>query len=340
MENRCYKVSTFSLSVDTSEEKVKENLDMLIKLSTVKASNMLRELGVFEILNRPRSPEEIFHMLNFNLLEDEFFKVFDLLAEQELITKQGEFYADSPRREYLHESLESEIEGASEVIQKPFDTLLSKLSQKYKAILKGEQGKLLNTDLILTLDSLYGSEFFFQLRDVFYNNLSQRLPLFDVKDTLTILNWGGGSGYDALHLANHFKNNVMVLSVEPPESLYRCKVIQDLYEVYNVEFFERDNLQTDMLKDCVDIFMGSSFVFKDQMKDYIDLIQTTLSQEGYLTLAFIPTLNFSLDWVLSIHDQYEYNLVKDDHLAKLRHYGLSKLKYIGLDNGFVSLQKS
>ncbi len=333
-------MSTFSLSIDSTEEKVKENLDMLTKLSTVKASKMLRELGVFEILNRPRSPEEIFHMLNFNTLEDEFFCIFDLLAEQELITKHGEFYADSPRREYLEETLETEVEQASETVQKPFNALLDKLVQKYKAILKGEQGKLDDNDLILTQDSLYGSEFFFHLREVFYTNLSQRLPLFDVKDTLTILNWGGGSGYDALHLANHFANNVMVLSVEPQNSLYRCKVVQDLYEVYNVEFFERDELQVEMLKDCVDIFMGSSFVFKDHMKEYINLIQTTLSQEGYLTLTFIPNLNLSLDWAMSIHEQYEYNLIKDDHLAKLRHYGLSRMKYIGMDNGFVSLQKT
>jgi hypothetical protein len=333
-------LSTFSLSTDSAEEQVKDNLDMLMKLSTVKASKMLRELGVFEILNRPRSPEEIFHMLNFNTLETEFFCIFDLLAEQELITKQGEFYADSPRREYLEETLEAEVEQAMDTIQKPFNSLLDKSVQKYKAILKGEQGKLDNNNLILTLDSIYGSEFFFQLRNVFFTNLSQRLPLFDVKDTLTILNWGSGSGYDALHLANHFKNNVMVLSVEPENSLHRCKVIQDLYEVYNVEFFERDGLQLEMLKDCVDIFMGSSFVFKDTMKDYISLIQTTLNQEGYLTLTFIPKLNFSLDWALSIHDQYDYNLIKDDHLAKLRHYGLSRVKYLGMDNGFVSLQKS
>ncbi|NPD88667.1 MAG: hypothetical protein HGN29_08075 [Asgard group archaeon] len=333
-------MSKFSLSIDSTEEKVKDNLDMLMKLSTVKASKMLRELGVFEILNRPRSPEEIFHMLNFNTLEDEFFCIFDLLVNQELITKQGEFYADSPRRKYLEETLETEVEQAKEIVHKPFNALLDKSVQKYKAILKGEQGKLDDSNLILTLDSLYGSEFFFHFRDVFYTNLSQRLPLFDAKDTLTILNWGGGSGYDALHLANHFKNNVMVLSVEPPNSLYRCKVIQDLYEVYNVEFLEKEGLEIEMLKDCVDIFMGSSFVFKDHMKDYINLIQTTLSQEGYLTLAFIPQLNLSLDWVMSIHEQYEYNLIKDDYLAKLRHYGLSRTKYIGMDNGFVSLQKS
>jgi hypothetical protein len=113
-----------------------------------------------------------------------------------------------------------------------------------------------------------------------------------------------------------------------------------LYEVYNVEFFEKDQLQIEMLKDCVDVFMGSSFVFKDQMTDYINLVQTTLSQEGYLTLAFIPKLSLSLDWAMSVHDQYEYNLIKDDYLAKLRHYGLSKMKYLGMDNGFVSLQKS
>ena len=333
-------MSTFSLSTESNEEKVNNNLDMLMKLSTVNAARMLRELGVFEILNRPRSPEEIFHMLNFNLLEEEFFRIFDLLAELELITKQGEFYADSPRREYLEETYETEIKQAPEIIQKPFNSIFERLVQKYKSILKGEQGKLDNNALILTLDSLYGSEFFFQFRDVFYNNLSQRLPLFDVKDTLTILNWGVGSGYDALHLANHFKSNVMVLSIEPQNSLYRCKVIQDLYEVYNVEFFEKDQLQLEMLKDCVDIFMGSPFVFKDDMKDYISLIQTTLNQEGYLTLAFVPKLNLSLDWLLSIHEQYEYNLVKEDHLAKLRHYGLSKMKYMGMDNGFVSLQKS
>ena len=56
--------------------------------TSLKASRMLNEIGVYEILNRPRSPEEIFHMLNFNTLEEEFFRIFDLLHFQELLTKQ------------------------------------------------------------------------------------------------------------------------------------------------------------------------------------------------------------------------------------------------------------
>ncbi len=333
-------MSKFNLSVEPSEEEVTKNLDLLLKLTSLKASRMLNDIGVYEILNRPRSPEEIFHMLNFNTLEEEFFRIFDLLHFQELLTKQGEFYGDNPRREYLEDTFEEELKKNSNGILSSYFSLIDKHISKYKSILKGEYGKLPEKDLILTLDSMYGSEFFYLLRGLFYNNLSQRLPLLDTKDTLTILNWGVGSGYDAIHLADYFKDRVMVLSVEPENSLHRCQVVQDIYEVYNVEFIENNQPQINQLKDCVDVFMGTTFVFMDDYKEYIKIIQSTLNEEGYLALMMESKLSFSLDWLLSIYEPYDYNIIQDDHIAKLRHYGFSRVKYIGMDKSFLLIQRT
>ena len=333
-------MSKFNLSVEPSEEEVINNLDLLLKLTSLKASRMLKDLGVYEILNRPRSPEEIFHMLNFNTLEEEFFRIFDLLYFQELFVKQGEFYGDNPRREYLEETFEEELKKKSNGILTPYFSLIDKHISKYKSILKGEYGKLPEHDLILTLDSLYGSEFFFQLRGLFYKNLSQRLPLLDTKDTLTILNWGVGSGYDAIQLADFFKDRVMVLSVEPENSVYRCQVVQDIYEVYNVEFIEHNQPQINQLKDCVDVFIGTTFVFMDDYKEYIKIIQSTLNNEGYLAMMMEPKLSYSLDWLLSIYKPYDFNIIKDDHIAKLKHYGFSRVKYIGMDKSFLLIQRT
>ena len=78
-------MSKFSLSFDPTEDEITKVLDNTLKLSAYKASEMLKEIGVYEILNRPRSPEEIFHMLNFSNLDVEFSRIFDLLANQELL---------------------------------------------------------------------------------------------------------------------------------------------------------------------------------------------------------------------------------------------------------------
>ena len=325
---------------ELTDELINENLDLLQKLSAIKSNQLLEDLGVFETLNRPRSPEEIFHMLNFNLLDNEFIKIFDLLAEHELITKQGEFFSDNPRREYLVNYLKDDIKGKENTILAPFVALFNRLSSKYKAILKGEQGKLDENELIRTLDSLYGSEFFFQLRHLFYMNISSRSPLLFTKDKITVLNWGVGSGYDSLHLADFFGEKINVISIEPVTSIYRCLVVQDLYEIYNVDFMDREQLQHSIRKNTMDIFMGSKFVFKEDMKDYIKNIQDSFHKDGYLALTLTPKLNFALDWIMSIYEPYEYNLILDEHIAILKHYGLSKVKFIGLENSFLLIQRT
>ena len=49
-------MNKFPLTVESSEEVVSKNVNNLLKLSAFKASSMLKEIGVYEILNRPRSP--------------------------------------------------------------------------------------------------------------------------------------------------------------------------------------------------------------------------------------------------------------------------------------------
>ncbi len=333
------RMNKFSLSLESSEEEVQKNINNLLRLSAYKASDLLKEVGVYEILNRPRSPEEIFHMLNFNTLDEEFFKIFDLLAHQEFLIKQGEFYGDSPRREYLEMTFKDDIKALNSKLLSPFISFFDKSVNKYKAILKGEQGKLPVKDYVLALDSLQGTELFFLIRELFFKSLKQRMPLFDIKETLQVLNWGSGSGYDSLHLADFFGDNVNVLSVEPSNSLYRCNVLQDLYEIYNIKFVEKEELQISEIQGSIDLFLGSKFLFKNELKDYIQTLQSVLHPNGYFAFKIVPELSYTLDWVLSIYDPFFFNLEKDSHMANLKHHGISREKYIGLNNSFVMMQK-
>jgi len=327
------------LKFESSEEEVNKVLDELLKLSAFKASEMLKDLGVYEILNRPRSPEEIFHMLNFSTLDHEFFKVFELLANQELLTKQGEFYGDSPRREYLEMTYQESFRTSNNKFLAPISIFIDKTTRKYKAILKGEQGKLSKTDYISAIDTLSSTELMFLIRDLFYKSLKLRMPLFDVKERILVFNWGVGSGYNALHFADFFGDRVEVISSEPTNSLYRCQVLQDIYEIYNVEFVEREDIQTDSIKDKIDLYLGSRFIFSNEEKEYISTLQTALNDEGYLAFSMIPQFNIAMDWVLSIYEPFFLELEKESHVAKLKHYGISKEKYIGLANSFITMQK-
>jgi hypothetical protein len=333
------RMEKFSLTLESTEEEVQKNINNLLQVSAYKASDMLKDIGVYDILNRPRSPEEIFHMLNFNSLDEEFFKIFDLLAHQEFLTKQGEFYGDSPRREYLEMSFKEDIKTLNSKLLSPFISFFDKSVIKYKSILKGEQGKLSEKDYVLTLDSLYGTELFFLIRELFFKSLKQRMPLFDIKETLQVLNWGSGSGYDSLHLADFFGESVEVLSVEPANSLYRCNVLQDLYEIYNVKFVERQELQLSDIQGSIDLFMGSKFIFKNDLKDYIQTIQSSLNTNGYFAFKMIPELSHTLDWILGVYDPFFYDLEKESHMANLKHHGISREKYIGLSDSFVMMQK-
>ncbi len=332
-------MNKISLSFESSEEEVIKILEELLKLSAFKASEMLKDLGVYEILNRPRSPEEIFHMLNFSSLDEEFVKIFELLAGQELLTKQGEFYGDSPRREYLEIAYQEDFKSSNNKFLVPISSFIDKAVRKYKSILKGEQGKLSKEDYIQAIDVLSGTELMFLIRDLFFKSLKLRLPLFDVKNKISVLNWGVGSGYNALHFADFFGDAVNVISSEPLNSLYRCQVLQDIYEIYNVEFIEREEIPTENIKNTIDLFLGSKFMFVEDEKQYISALQTALNTEGYLAFSMIPQFDMSMNWVLSIYDSFFLDLEKESHMAKLKHYGISREKYIGLANGFVLMQK-
>ena len=332
-------MNKFSLNMESSDEEITKNLDNLLKLSAYMASDMLKDLGVYEILNRPRSPEEIFHMLNFNTLDEEFYQIFDLLAHQELLTKQGEFYGDSPRREYLEMTFKDDIKALKNHLLSPFISFFDNSVYKYKTILKGEQGKFSEKDLILTLDSLQGTKLFFLLRDLFFKSLEVRMPLFNIKETLQVLAWGCGSGYDTLHFADFFGEKVDVICIEPSNSLYRCNVLQDLYEIYNVNFVERNEFILSEKKGKIDLYLGTKFVFKNELKDYIQSLQEVLHPEGYFAFKIIPELSYALDWIMSIYDSYLFNLDKKSHIANLKHNGISREKYIGLNNSFVLMQK-
>ena len=324
---------------EISEETINKNLDILLKLSSLKASKIFQSLDIYNILNRPRSPEEIFHMSNFSTLEEEFFRIFDLLTYTELLTKQGEFYAENPRRKFLEEYMEEDIKAYDKDLIAPFNSLFDRLGTLYESILKSESSKLLEIELINTIDSILGSEYFFRLRHLFYKTISQRISLFFSKDKLTFLNWGSGSGYDALHLGDYYRHNVHVISLEPPNSLYRCQVLQDLYEVYNVTFIERQDFEANEYKDAIDMVVGTNFLFKDDLKKFIDVTKVVLQEEGYLALPLIRKLSTSLDWIMGVYEPYNFNLEKNALIAKLKHYGISRLKYIGLDESFILMQK-
>jgi len=78
----------------------------------------------------------------------------------------------------------------------------------------------------------------------------------------------------------------------------------------------------------------------DDYKEYIKIIQSTLNNEGYLAMMMEPKLSYSLDWLLSIYKPYDFNIIKDDHIAKLKHYGFSRVKYIGMDKSFLLIQRT
>ena len=98
-------------------------------------------------------------------------------------------------------------------------------------------------------------------------------------------------------------------------------------------------MQLDVLKDSIDLFLGSKFIFKNDEKQYINSLHSVLNAEGYLAFSMIPQFDLSMDWILSIYDPFFLELEKESHMAKLKHYGISREKYIGLSNGFILMQK-
>ena len=329
-----------SLETNPTEEIVTNNLNLLLQLSALKASKILEDLDVFSLLNRPRSPEEIFHMLNFNTLDHEFQLLYEILAEMGLLTRQGEFYSEPPNRSKKQEYLETELEEEENELIKPFYPILDRISSKYKAIIRGEYGKLINKEFLEMMDSLYGSEFFFQIRELMFKCIATRLPIFDRQDKITIINFGVGSGYEALHIADFFGEKVSITSIEPDEEINRCFVLQDLYEIYNVDFIKQSEIDITSFENKVDLLIINRVQLSRNIKKLIPIIQKVLNEEGYLAISFLPQLSLALDWGLGIYRQNEYLFMKDEMIAKLKHFGFSRMKFIGMNNDFVALQKA
>ena len=98
-------------------------------------------------------------------------------------------------------------------------------------------------------------------------------------------------------------------------------------------------METNELKESVDLIVGTKFMFKEDLKNYINNVQTLLNTNGYLTFKFIPQLSLSVDWFMSIHEHYFFDLEKESHMANLKHHGISREKYIGLNNSFILMKK-
>ncbi|MHA1305256.1 MAG: hypothetical protein ACTSQE_00965 [Candidatus Heimdallarchaeaceae archaeon] len=329
----------FPLLAETTEQLISHNIEVLKKLSALKASKILGDLHVYDSLNRPRSPEEVFHINNFVGLEKEFTYLFELLAEVGLLEKQGEFFTESSRRKVLEKRYEREISEENSQIFRYLAYLFDRATAKYKIIINGEQGKLNSKELINLLDNYYGTEFSFMLRDLFFKNLTTRVSLFSSSTKLNIINWGVGSGYDAVHIADYFGNRASIISIEPENESYRCKVLQDLYEYYNLDFLERPNLEVDLLKETIDIFCGNGLFFFGDYREIITSVRKMLKEEGYLTLILNHDLDLAMNWVFSIYSDYYGGQTKQSLIAKFKHYGFSRIKYVGLNDSFVLLQK-
>ena len=59
-------------SVELTEEYINTSLDVLLKLSALKASKLFEKLDIYNVMNRPRSPEEISTTLDVNTLINHF----------------------------------------------------------------------------------------------------------------------------------------------------------------------------------------------------------------------------------------------------------------------------
>ena len=332
-------MSRFSLKLETTEQELNKKIETLKKISALIASKILKELKIYDSLQRPRSPEEVFHMNNYVGLEKEFHYIFEILADMKLLEKQGEFYQEGPTRISLEKKYQNEILEENNDIFNSIKYLFEKINSKYISILKGEQGKLNTKELINFLDCLYGSEFVFMIRELFFKQLTTRVSIFSETTKLNILNWGVGSGYDALHIADFFGLRASIISIEPDNEVYRGKVLQDLYEIYNLDFVERSDLEISLLSGTIDLFFGTGIFFFENFSDMVKIIKKLLKDEGFFALIINKNIEIETKWVFSLFDNYKVTEDTDSLIAKFKHNGFSRIKYVGLNDSFVLLQK-
>ncbi len=309
------------------------------KLASLHIDVFFEEMGIYEILTRPRMPEEIFHLLNFSTLNQEFNVMFELLAKDHFIRKQGEFYVENKMINQFRERTKRELEREDDILE-PLDHFFEYSLRSFKAILNGDQGKLNDKKLRLTLDSLYGTKLFFLIRQYLFKQMKSQLSVFKTKSNLNLLNWGIGSGYEALHMADYYGDKVSIISVEPNEGLRPCRVLQDIYGIYNVHFEESKDLTKTLLKDSVDFFIGNAILNIGTLKDNIKKIKDMLVETGSLVIIMDENYTKSIDWALSIHKDYVMYQSKEETIQKLKHYGFSKVTYLDSNKGFIVITKS
>ncbi len=332
------KTRRFSFVQDVNDIEVQEYLKRIKVISTLKVSKLFSDLNIYSLLNRPRSPEEVFHIKNYSELDNEFVYLFELLANMGLLKQEGEFYKESDDRiikEKKYEEFIAENPPSFVYVEQIFDRTL----KVYKTILDGEQGKLGNNEFIRLLDNIYGSEFLFMLRELFFKNISTRTSLLSFDGNIDIVNWGVGSGYDAVHIADFFGERASVLSFEPDNECYRGQVLQDIYECYHLDFFNRSTLQVSLLEGTVDLLFAPSLLFMTDLKEVLPMMERIIKDEGYLALMLSDELMIATNWVLSIFKEFNHWTGKVSLISKFKHYGFSRIKYVGLNDGFVLLQK-
>ena len=205
---------------------------------------------------------------------------------------------------------------------------------------KFSEQKLADNELTLVFDEFYGTELILSIKEFQYQQAERRLPIFKEKDQFNVVNVGIGSGYDALHLADYFGDKVTVLSIEPKGTLERCRVLQDLYEIYNVDFIERENIPFASLKNSVDLFVGKTNNKIMHLREELEVTKQILIPDGYMLLLLDETFSTAMNWILAIYQNYAPMRKRDEYLARLRHHGFSRIKYLGLGQSVVALQKS
>lgn len=329
---------TFQSGID--EANIKKSIKELSEISAYFALKILDQLGIEKYLTRLRTPEEIYHLLNFSNLEKEFGLLFGILHKNNLLSKEGDFYEKSYEFVHIKQQLQEKIEDYNTPKLMPFIAIFQSLSNRYMSIINGEYGKMGDQELTAVLDEIYGSELMLVIKEFQYIQLERRIQSFREKEHLNIVNIGIGSGYDALHLADFFGEKATVLSIEPPGTLERCRILQDLYEIYNVDFIEKDNVPLASLKNSVDLFVGKANNELLLFKEEIELVRQTLTEEGHLLLFLNDDFMQSMNWIMSIFENFEPISNKNEFIARLKHYGLSRVKYLGLDNSIITIQKA
>ncbi len=325
----------FKLTKDLTEGDVLVYLRKIENISALYASKLFQELGIYNLMNRARTPEEIFHFNNYLHLEKEFSLIFHLLANKGFIHKQGEFYSVNQDRELVIDRLENEIEKNEELF-KPLIDFFERLIPKYKTILKGEQGKLCLKEYSANLDSLIGTRLFVNIHQFCLERLILKTSL---PDQISILNWGVGSGYDAIVLANILQERASIVSIEPTMALDRCQVLQDLYQQYNIKFIAQESFRMEEHNKKFDLISGFGLLWLNDFNNKIQISKNLTHNDSLLLSIESTELHIGLGWILSIFENFPFEITQNNLRIKFRKQGFSLNSILGLKEKLLLLEK-